>query len=133
MQARQIGDNAVRGDPRKILVVDDEADVLGSIQQTMDGLEYELIVTRDPQFALQTLLSDPSIELLITDLFMPGMDGAKLLDQCRQIRPGLKAILTTGAASGEQVRRWRSRGEIVVSKPWFNEELTVAVREALNG
>lgn len=116
---------------RTILVVDDEADVLGAIRDTLEGPAYRLIVTTDPHFAFETLRGNKSIELLIADLFMPAMNGATLLHECRQIRPGLHAILTTGAASAEQLRAWRLRGETIVLKPWLDDELTVAVQKAL--
>jgi two-component system, NtrC family, response regulator GlrR len=131
MKACQIPRNATPPDLRTILVVGDEAEVLDLIHETVEGLEYQLIVTRDPKLALRALTNNQSIELLITDLFMPSMDGAALLDKCRQIRPGLRAVLTTGAASDQELRSWRTRGEIVVPKPWFNDELTLAVEKAL--
>jgi CheY-like chemotaxis protein len=117
---------------RTVLVVDDEAGVLQAIDQTLQGLDYRMIATTDARHALSILKSDSSIDLLITDLFMPGMDGATLLRKSREIRPDLRVVFTTGIASKEQVRHWRSRGELIIQKPWRDEEFIQATRKALN-
>jgi two-component system cell cycle sensor histidine kinase/response regulator CckA len=114
-----------------LLIVDDEDGVLHAIRQTLENLDYRIVATTDAHYALQLLENDSSIDLLITDLFMPAMDGATLLDRSRQFRPDLRCVLTTGAASEQQLRRWRARGEVIVSKPWLDDELVDAVRKAL--
>lgn len=114
-----------------LLVVDDEDGVLHAIRHTLKDLDYRIVATTDAHYALQVLESDSSIDLLITDLFMPAMDGATLLDRSRRIRPNLRVVLTSGVASEQQLRRWRARGEVIVPKPWFAEELVDAVRKAL--
>ena len=116
---------------RTVLIVDDEDGVIYCIEQTLAELNYRLITTTSPHRALQILQSDASIDLLITDLFMPAMDGAVLLDRSRRLRPGLRAVLTTGVASDQQMRRWRARGELVVSKPWLDKEFLDVVNKAL--
>jgi two-component system cell cycle sensor histidine kinase/response regulator CckA len=114
-----------------VLVVDDEDGVLHAIRHTLENLDYRIVATTDAHYALQILENDSSIDLLITDLFMPAMDGATLLDRSRRIRPNLRVVLTSGIASEQQLRRWRARGEVIVPKPWFDEELVDAVRKAL--
>ena len=114
-----------------VLVVDDEDGVLHAIRHTLKHLDCRIVATTDAHHALQIIENDGSIDLLITDLFMPAMDGATLLDKSRRIRPNLRVVLTTGAASEQQLRRWRARGELIVSKPWLDDELVDAVRKAL--
>jgi CheY-like chemotaxis protein len=118
-------------DIRTLLIVDDEYAVVCAIREALGDLKCRVITTTDPTQALQILETDGSVDLLITDLFMPAMDGGTLLKKGRQIRPGLSAVLTTGAASGDQLRRWRARGEFVVAKPWLEGEFAAAVEKAL--
>ena len=115
---------------RTVLVVDDEDGVISSIEQALEHLECQLITTTDPHQALR-IVEAGSIDLLITDLFMPSMDGATLLRRSREIQPGLKVVLTTGVASDQQLRRWRARREVIISKPWLDEEFLEAVTRAL--
>lgn len=117
---------------RTVLIVDDEEDVIYALQQTLQSLNYQMIATTDAKRALQILKNDSSIDLLITDLFMPMMDGATLLNRSRAIRSNLRAVLTTGAASYQELRRWRGKGELIVCKPWRDKELVDAVERAFN-
>ena len=113
-----------------VLVVDDEDGVLYAIRQTLENLDYRVIETTDARQALGMVKTDSSIDLLIIDLFMPGMNGATLLRKSREIRPNLRVVLMTGIASNEQVRQWRARGELIVVKPWQDEELIRAMQKA---
>jgi CheY-like chemotaxis protein len=118
---------------RTLLIVDDEHDVLSAILGMLEHFDYRTITTTDPHYALHVLQTDRSIDLLVTDLFMPEMDGEVLLDQSRKIRPGLKVILTSGIASDQQIRRWRARGELVICKPWLEQDFIGAIQKALIG
>src|SRR2546425_5586699 len=120
----------LRTGTRTVLVVDDEDGVLYAIRQTLENLDYRVIETTDARQALGMVKTDSSIDLLIIDLFMPGMNGATLLRKSREIRPNLRVVLMTGIASNEQVRQWRARGELIVVKPWQDEELIRAMQKA---
>ena len=127
----QLRTSDAEGAGGRILIVDDESGVVAAIEETLALLGFVTTSTTDPHQALRWLTADDTIDLLITDLFMPGMDGATLLECGRRIRPGLKAVLTTGLASDFEVRRWKLRGEVIVTKPWMEEDLARAVRNAL--
>jgi CheY-like chemotaxis protein len=116
-----------------ILVVDDEDGVIQAIRETLRDSGHQLITTTDPCQALEILGSNAPVHLLITDLFMPTMSGARLLRESRRIRPGLKAVLLTGLASPEEFDRQRRRGESMVLKPWTQEEFTTVVAKELGG
>ena len=121
----------VRSKTHTLLVVDDETGILHAIQETLADCQYQMILTTDPRHALQLLKADPSIDVLITDLYMPSMDGVELLKEGRGIRPDLGIVLTTGLASTEQLRRWRARGELIIGKPWRSKEFENTVEKAL--
>jgi CheY-like chemotaxis protein len=114
-----------------LLIVDDEDGVIHAIRETLQVLQYRMIGTTDPFRALDLIQLDRSIVLLVTDLYMPAMDGEDLLEKGRKIRPGLPAVLTTGIASDEQLKFWKKRGELVIGKPWIDQEFVEAVRKAL--
>lgn len=116
---------------RTLLLVDDEDAVVRAIHDTLEDSAYKVVSTTNPYRALELLKTDASIDLLITDLFMPAMDGATLLERGRELRPDLKILLTTGIASDQEIHRWRKRGEVIVSKPWLDEEFLAAVKAAL--
>ena len=131
MRTSQANQPVPSQDPHTLLIVDDEVGVIDAIRESLCELNYHLISTTDPQRALEIIQSGSRVDVLITDLFMPSMDGATLLKQSRQVLPGLKAVLTTGAASPDQLRRWRARGELVVMKPWLEGEFADVVGRAL--
>lgn len=114
-----------------LLLVDDEDLVIGAIREALPDSTYKVVSTTDPHRALDLLKSDGRIDLLITDLYMPAMDGATLLARGRELRPDLKILLTTGLASDQEIRRWRKKGEVIVAKPWLEEEFLSAVQMAL--
>jgi CheY-like chemotaxis protein len=113
-----------------LLAVDDEDAVICAIHETLRHCGYRLLKTTDPYHALE-MVKTQAPDLLIIDLFMPWMDGATLLKECRRIHARLPVVLTTGSASPQELRRWRTRGELIVAKPWLHEELTGAVEKAL--
>ena len=113
-----------------LLAVDDEDAVICAIHETLRDCGYRLLKTTDPYQALE-MVKAQAPDLLIIDLFMPYMDGATLLKECRRIHARLPVVLTTGLASPNELRRWRTRGELIVTKPWLHDELTSAVAKAL--
>ena len=121
----------VREGESTLLIVDDEDGVIYAIRQTLEACGYHLLATTDPHRALEIIRSAQPVDLMIIDLFMPSLDGAALLQECRRIRGDLKAILTTGIAFGTEVRRWRARGEVVVAKPWRDTDFMNTVKRSL--
>jgi DNA-binding NtrC family response regulator len=114
MPRRPISGPAERESAKTILMVDGEPGVLETICESLRDFGCSLITT-----------------LLITDLFMPSMDGARLLKETRRIRPRLHVVLLTGMASQQELLKWRRRGEYVVAKPWLEDELVTMVRTIL--
>ena len=84
-------------DRRTILVVDDEPEVRSSTAILLETLDFSVLEARDAPSALAALEENASIELLFTDLVLPGgVSGADLARQALAKRPGLKVLLTTG-------------------------------------
>ena len=117
---------------RTLIIVDDEDGVIHAIRETLKDSGYRLLSTTNPQRVLEILGAGEAVDLIIIDLFMPAMDGATLLKECRQMRDDVKVVLITGLASEAELRRWRARGEVIVGKPWRDVDLTNAVKRSLS-
>ena len=124
----------VEGGHETILVVEDSAAVRRVAVNILKGLGYQVREAEDGPSALATLREQGAIDLLFTDLIMPnGMDGQELLRQARALRPGLKALFTSGYS--EQFIRGRGpteAGVALLSKPYRTQKLAEAVRGALD-
>jgi two-component system, cell cycle response regulator CpdR len=78
---------------RVALVVDDDPAVLELLAEMLAELGCEVITQQDSAAALAALGRDQRIELLLTDINMPGIAGHELAKQAKQVRPGVKPIL----------------------------------------
>jgi signal transduction histidine kinase len=118
-----------------ILVVEDDANVRTMAVATLEGLGYHIHQAPDGRSALGILNGGDHIDLLFTDMIMPnGVSGQDLLEAARTLRPGMKALLTSGHA--EQVAGTRCsghRGVPFLGKPYRREKLATAVRSILDG
>jgi len=116
-----------------ILVVEDSDAVRRVAVNILRGLGYQVEEAEDGPSALKVLERPGHIDLLFTDLIMPnGIDGQELLRRARALRPGLKALFTSGYS--EQFIRGRGpteAGVALLSKPYRTKQLAEAVRNAL--
>lgn len=98
----------------RLLVVDDEEDVgalfKGRFRKELQRGEYDLIFTTDPVYALKLVDASPDLEVLITDLNMPQMNGLELLTEVTKLRRPLKTIVLTAYNDLENVRAAMMRG-----------------------
>ncbi|MBC4018933.1 ATP-binding protein [Siccirubricoccus deserti] len=84
------------GSDRRVLVVDDEPMVRATLAAELSARGWHVIEAAGPVAALMRLEASDRLDLLVTDLAMPGMNGLALLHEARQRRPGLPAVLLTG-------------------------------------
>jgi len=119
-----------------ILVVDDEPEVLGMTSSILRAEGYTIVATGDPREALRIARSrQEPLDLLLTDVVMPGMNGRELAGRLRVFRPGIK-VLFMSAYSAETVENYGIRlapGESFVVKPFAVADLSSKVRGVLNG
>ncbi|POA57411.1 MULTISPECIES: hybrid sensor histidine kinase/response regulator [unclassified Pseudomonas] len=111
-----------------VLLVDDDALVLDSTTLLLEDLGHRVIRAASGAEALETFAQYPGIDLMITDMAMPRMDGAQLVAAVRQLRPQLPIVLATGYA--------RHLGDEVVGlprlvKPYTQAQLVAAVALAM--
>jgi len=120
----------IRGNGEVILIVEDEERVRDLTQRMLRSLGYDTILASDAESALQMLRREPSIDLMLTDVTMPGtMDGGKLAQLALRLRPALKIVLMSGytdtALNESPAASWR-----ILHKPYTTENLGRAIRAA---
>jgi PAS domain S-box-containing protein len=115
-----------------ILVVEDNATVRKSVVRQLQKLGYRTIEAEDGQEALAALERDPRIDLLFSDVVMPGgMSGRQLAAAVRRRRPEMKILLTSGFPDKAADGRARERTEQVLGKPYRQRDLALKLREIL--
>jgi PAS domain S-box-containing protein len=117
-----------------ILVCEDDEGVRAYSVEVLRELGYRVIEAGDGQSALRLLEGDERIDLLFTDVVLPGgMTGAVLADRAREIRPGLRVLYTTGYARNAIVHHGRlDPGVELIVKPFGYADLASRVRELLD-
>ncbi len=114
-----------------ILVVEDEPVVRSLVVEVLNDLGYETIEAGDATEALPSLEDGQRIDLLITDVGLPGMNGRQLADVARQHRPSLKVLFATGYAESATAKDFLGRNMAVITKPFAIETFASKVREML--
>jgi PAS domain S-box-containing protein len=115
-----------------ILIAEDDPFVRSSVIHRVEALGYRVVAAVNGKEALQRLRTDPGIDLLFTDIVMPGgMSGWELADQARRIRPGLPVLFTSGYALETLVEQGRAHAQaVVLTKPYRRAELAQRLRGA---
>ncbi|ADJ63952.1 PAS domain-containing protein [Herbaspirillum seropedicae] len=123
-----------QGGQEHILVVDDRLEVAELAQTMLESLGYRVSMVNSPAEALQLIRSGRPVDLLFTDLIMPGsMNGVVLAREAKRMLPTIKVLLTTGYAS-ESLERHGADGEFpVLDKPYRHDELARKIRIVLDG
>jgi len=117
---------------RKVLVVDDEPDVLRSVYDLL-RIDYEVVTCQRASEALDHLKAVTDVAVILSDQRMPGMTGIELLQQARLIRPETTRLLFTAYADIHTVIDAINRGHVFryITKPWGAEELESVIRQAV--
>jgi CheY-like chemotaxis protein len=122
------------GHQELILVVDDESAVREVAVDTLKELGYRAIQATDGAEALKLLDQHPEIDLLLTDIVMPGMNGKVLVDHAKQKRPNLRVLYMTGYTRNAVVHNGTiDAGVHLIGKPFTIQELGDKVRSILDG
>ena len=124
--------NDITETPARLLLVDDEASILSSLRRLLRPAGYVIHTAESGRAGLEILEREP-VDLVISDMRMPEMNGAQFLEQVRQRWPATMRILLTGYADVSSTIDAINRGEIYryISKPWDDNQLTLTIRDAL--
>ena len=117
-----------------ILVVEDDADLRAYVSELLRDLNYRVVVASSAQAALTILLQDePKVDLVLTDVVMPGINGREMGRRAQQIRPGIKILYMTGYSRNAVVHQGRlDEGVELLEKPISQAKLALRVREMLD-
>jgi CheY-like chemotaxis protein len=113
-----------------VLLVDDNQSLMAITARNMRALGYKVVPAKDAKSALELLAFGAAVDLLFTDIVMPGeMNGPDLAHAAHQLRPGLRILFTTGYAE-------MSAGDPdqhLLRKPYGRRGLATALRAVLDG
>lgn len=119
--------------PSRILVVDDEQTACNFCTLALSHVGYDVIGVTTVAEALETLRARPPVDLLLTDIQMPGMSGLELAQVAREHDPAIAIVIMTGHTSMDTMHQSVRRGVAdFLSKPFEIEELRLAVGQALH-
>jgi|HigsolmetaAR203D_1030402.scaffolds.fasta_scaffold00300_27 PAS domain S-box len=125
---------AVPGGSETILVVEDDADLRETVVTALTQLGYRVLQAPNAAAALRVLGGPEQIDLLFTDVMMPGgMLGPALAKQARELRPTIEVLFTTGYADSAVLASTSGLSSTeVINKPYRNEELAMRIRYVLD-
>ena len=131
--APSIASDAVQAKPGEtVLIVEDDPAVRALVSQVLSELGYAYLEVSDGTSAVPVLESDQRIDLLISDVGLPGMNGRQVAEIGRQLRPDLKVLFITGYAEHAAVRAgFLDTGMQMITKPFAFDNLTAKVREMI--
>jgi two-component system, NtrC family, sensor kinase len=117
-----------------ILVVEDDADVRAFVVETLQGLDYFVLEAASGDAALDLFGKyEGNVDLLLTDVVMPGMNGRKLAEEAKRGHPKLKVLFMTGYSRNAIVHQGRlDPGVDLIQKPLATDALAATVRKILD-
>tara|TARA_B100000959_G_scaffold66769_2_gene70859 strand:- start:4572 stop:6236 length:1665 start_codon:yes stop_codon:yes gene_type:complete len=121
------------GNGERVLVVENDPDVRHFICRVLDELGYHIQGASDGQQAQRLAEADPDLDLLLTDLLMPGgIDGQTLCHRLRKTHPHIQTLCISGQTPHDSNDEVASLPRSTLAKPFSAQELAKAVRVALN-
>ncbi len=122
--------------PYKILVVDDEPDlerlVLQQMRREIRRKKYEFVFAHNGIEALECLGEDPGIDLVVSDINMPKMDGLTLLEKIPDVQPDVRSVIVSAYGDMKNIRTAMNRGAFdFVTKPIDFADLRVTIERTL--
>jgi CheY-like chemotaxis protein len=131
-QALKAAEHAITGET--VLVVEDEPVVRGVILEMLAEQGYRTREAVDGPSGLRILRTQERIDLLVTDVGLPGMNGRQLADLARERRPGLKILFITGYSESVAMADGFLRpGMEMITKPFDLGNLSRCVRAMVSG
>jgi PAS domain S-box-containing protein len=117
-----------------VLVVEDEAVVRGLVVEVLDELGYHALEAADGPAGLEILRGKKRVDLLVTDIGLPGLNGRQLADAARLTRPHLKILFMTGYAENAALAHgFLEPGMEMITKPFPIETLANKIRTMIEG
>lgn len=118
------------GNGETVLVVEDDPVVLGVVIAMLEGIGYNAIAANGGERAIALLEEETKIDVLLTDVVMPGISGVELARRSRELRPDLPVMMMTGHTLDER-EAIEQRAAVFLSKPLSLSELAAAVKSQI--
>jgi PAS domain S-box-containing protein len=133
-RARRAATESLPTGTETILVVDDEPALVELARESLEALGYRVFTATDGRQALQRLAETPAVDLLFSDIVMPGgINGYELAEQATTREPALKVLLTSGYTSKAMAQNGQARfNSYLLSKPYNQHELANQIRAVLD-
>jgi DNA-binding NtrC family response regulator len=112
---------------RTVLIVDDDPQILRLVQRILGGRAVKVLSAPRPSEALRICDSE-TVDLLISDVLMPEMDGNRLADRVLKLRPETRVLLISGVRDGAAAKNGRVK---FLKKPFFPADLIRVLGEML--
>ncbi|OAN28036.1 ATP-binding protein [Pseudomonas oryzihabitans] len=120
------------GRGERVLVVEDEPGVRLLIVEVLKDLGYTALEAEDAPTALALLEREPQLDLVVSDVGLPGLSGRELVEEIRRQRPGIAVLLVTGYAEETMdVQRFLGQGMQLLQKPFAIEVLSERIQDLL--
>jgi PAS domain S-box-containing protein len=117
-----------------VLVVEDEPVVRGVLIEMLQEQGYRVLEATDGPSGLRMLRLNERIDLMVTDVGLPGMNGRQLADQARETRPDLKILFITGYAENVAIAKgFLQPGMEMITKPFDLDNLSQRIRDMVSG
>jgi DNA-binding NtrC family response regulator len=118
--------------PAKILAVDDEPDMLKLLSMIVrEKTQHQIVTTNNPLEAVE-IVKQGSIDMVIADLKMPGLDGSELLDAIREVNKDIPVVIITAFATEEAAAETLEKGGFdFIIKPFRKEQILTTIDKAI--
>ena len=118
--------------PQKILVIDDEVDMLFLLRTIIENhTDYEVETTNSPSEGIK-LMKENDFHLVVTDLKMPGLDGIDLFDEFKEIKSEVPVIIITAYGSQETANEALKKGVAdFITKPFKKDTILFTIQRVL--
>ncbi len=126
--------DSIRGGNERILLVEDDRNLLEITKATLESLGYEVVAATNGLNGLNQFKEQADqIQVIVSDVVMPSMSGLDMYKQILKVKPGIKVIFITGYGPETMlVKRSRESGTEILQKPFRREELANKLRELLD-
>jgi PAS domain S-box-containing protein len=122
------------GAGQTVLVVEDDPSVRILVREVLNELSYRAIEAEDAATAIPILTSDRAIDLMVSDVGLPGMNGRQLAEIARQHRPALPILFVTGYAENAAIRAgFLGTNMTMITKPFALENLARKISDLMGG
>jgi CheY-like chemotaxis protein len=116
-----------------VLVVEDESLVRLLVVQALQEAGYQVHEAGEACGAMQTLRAHEGVSLMVTDVGLPGLDGRRLAERARALRPGLKILFMTGYGEPQLEDGPLPQGVDLITKPFALNELAARAAALIAG